>query len=336
MERFVLLHASDLHFSTVARCVGAIPDFLPARRHSFRGRLNTVSTHNDDAADALAYFVCNYQRDYGQQLDTIVLSGDLACRGHLADLNAARDFITTPATQGHLSMTGQPTLNSTPAPIVIIPGNHDRFGQVPLYHVSLPLCPPGDTTFDAVFSQEWGAGQGTKQLHALRRGGATLVLLGADFTLAAGDFGTPIPLGHYGQGRAYQKRVRVLEQQTRQTRAHYPDCAVLWVVHFEPKTRFYLLKLLQEKRLIQAANQSGVAAILCGHTHRSRKLRRLGNTPLYVCGTTTQFYAPRGNYLHILEIEVDPSTGTARVTKLQRFRFDPLPPGNRRGFNLVP
>jgi hypothetical protein len=87
------------------------------------------------------------------------------------------------------------------------------------------------------------------------------------------------------------------------------------------------------KRL--AANQSGVAAILCGHTHRSRKPRQLGTTPLYVCGTT-QFSALRGNSLYIVEIEVDPGTATATDNQLPRFRFDPLPPRSRRGFNRIP
>jgi hypothetical protein len=46
------------------------------------------------------------------------------------------------------------------------------------------------------------------------RGGVQFLLIGADFSLRRTDWGSPIyglPLGFFGQGRAYQNRVLQLQ-----------------------------------------------------------------------------------------------------------------------------
>ncbi len=307
MSLFRILHASDFHFATVPNQIG-IPDLLQAWQQGVLGTWAPVSSQGTISVDAFAAFA--YANRAG--FDVLVVSGDLATTGGSKNLRTALAFLDRPVVSGYLDARGQPTLQATAKPIVLIPGNHDRFA---------PFHFPGGTHFDRVFATYWGAGQGAQALWVRQRGGETLVLLGVDLSLRRHDMGSH-PLGFLGRGRAYRKRLGQLCFLTRQTRSQYHGCAVLWVIHFEPDVQNPLVQLLDERHLSAALQQDPADAILCGHTHDSNPGKTFAGVPVFVCGTTTQHASIHGNTLHALDVTVQ--SGSPRPQFSCRvFRYNP-------------
>lgn len=300
MALFRLLHISDLHISTREGEVSWFDD--PGLRQPF-----LLSTHDGDVLAALAEFAHVNRDDPG--LDAVLVSGDLASRGDAANLQKARDFLCAPATSGsHRTQDGQPTLGAGPPRIWIVPGNHDRFG---------PKLLPGGRDFDTIFAAFWRFGQNCECLGTLRRGGAALALVGVDLTLASGDRGSG---PYFGQGRAYRHRMEALGDVTWAIQRAYPKCAVVWVIHFRPNAA-WPLQLLDMENLEEAVGNFHPAAIICGHTHDLDQFDLRG-TPVWVCGTTTQRYAPDGNWLQVIQVDVDPELG-ATSFKVVPYRYVP-------------
>ncbi len=306
MSLFRILHASDLHFASVPHQIG-IPDLLQAWQRGIHGAWAPVSSQGTIYADAFAAFA--YANRTG--FDVLVVSGDLATTGGLKNLQTALAFLGQPVVSGYLNARGQPTLQAPGKPIVVIPGNHDRY---------LAFHLPGGTRFDRVFEGYWHAGQGAQQLWVRQRGGETLVLLGADLSLRRHDMGSH-PLGFLGRGRAYRKCLRQLSLLTQQVRTEYRGCAVLWVIHFEPAASNHLLQLLDEHHLAAAIQQQPPDAILCGHTHRSNTAKVFCGIPVFVCGTTTQHASTHGNTLHALDVNLQ--SGLSPQFSCKVFRYDP-------------
>jgi 3',5'-cyclic AMP phosphodiesterase CpdA len=311
---FRILHISDLHFGAQAELVG-IPENLRLLLSGQPVEPGVASTHGPRAADALAAFAF----DHAGEFDVILLTGDLAATGSTADLQPVQRFLRDPPASGYLTARAQPTLRAAGCPIALLPGNHDRFGRK-----FLQIFPPGDTRFDTMFSPEWAAGQSAQRLWQHNRQGATVVIIGADFTLYPGDNANHV-FGHLGRGRADQPRVDALRTQTARARNDHPDCVVLWAIHFDPEQKGDLLELLEEHRLKSAADAEAIGLILCGHTHQSR-FSRFGNAHLAVCGTTSQFHAPPGNQLHVVELDVTPGTPARVNCTIDEFRFSPRRP----------
>lgn len=322
MPRVRILHVSDLHFADQPYFVQPFPKVPKPWRDWFR-----IDSHDPNAAAALIRFA--KANAAAGRVDVIVISGDIATTGELVDLNAARDFID--GSQGTRRSQGEDVLTDAGLPLVLIPGNHDRY---------FSRWRPGNTAFDTVFGSYWSAGQranGVQRLWDDARGGQppNLVLVGTDFTLHPRDYGgNPLGIpnaGRFGRGKVYAAQKRRLLRETRAIRQTYPDCTVVWVIHFEPYCNDTFLKLLDEKSLIDAANVCLVPLVLCGHSHRS-SLRPVGEAAYSVCGTTTQAHAPDGNHLHVLDIDVDP--GRRPKIACHMYRFDPQMPG--LGFIAVP
>jgi 3',5'-cyclic AMP phosphodiesterase CpdA len=307
MPQFRLLHASDLHFARVPHQIG-----IPEVFHGFGGgKWAPVSSQSNSRAEALADFV----HANSQGPDVIVISGDLAATGDPADLRAARRYLTAPAVDDCFSAQHQPTLQAAGKPVVLIPGNHDRFRR---FHF------PGGTNFDRAFGDFWGARQGVQCLWVKQRGEVTLALVGVDFTLRASDLGggfhAGFLVGFLGQGRVYRHRLRALRQVTHSVRRQYPGCAVVWVMHFEPETRSPLLALLDDYLLANLLTREPVAAILCGHSHRSNASKQWMSTPVFVCGTTTQHRSRSGNSFFVLDFTLQP--GYPTTIACREYRYD--------------
>jgi 3',5'-cyclic AMP phosphodiesterase CpdA len=312
MPLFRLLHGSDLHCARVSRQIG-LPDLSHAWATGAGGSLAPVSSHNDIYTDAFAAFAHANRNGF----DVIVLTGDLATTGDSGDLRAAHRFVIAPAVNGYLSGANRPTLQAAGKPVVLLPGNHDRFRA---FHL------PGGTAFDAAFGASWHARQSAQILWVKQREMATLVLIGVDFSLRRSDVGGPFQgfplLGFLGQGRAYPRRIQALQQATQTARTQYPGCTVLWVLHFEPDAANGNLALLDDQNLAAALRQDeGIAAILCGHTHVSNPVKVFAGTPVYVCGTTTQHASVHGNGFHVLEVNMQ--VGTTTQITCRPYRYDP-------------
>jgi 3',5'-cyclic AMP phosphodiesterase CpdA len=245
--------------------------------------------------------------------DAVLVSGDLAVSGDVADLNAAYQFYTAAAANPHVPRTpsGEPTLVhlAQADKVELLPGNHDRFR--PANH----LYRPGSRVFDRVFcpktgKQFWCAGQGVASGVAVRRGNWVVHIVKADFTLRRRDRGRRfywLP-GWLGQGRVHQTVLDDLVSATAQARheIRQKGCqpVTLWAIHFDPFTTDQTLLLLDSDKLAREATQRKVTAILCGHTHES-KLKPMSDTTLvYTCGTTTQANSPQWD-CQAIEVETD-------------------------------
>src|SRR5262249_39053939 len=141
----------------------------------------------------------------------------------------------------HVAGPLRATLRSLGKPVALLPGNHDRYGPL----LSLPPYPPGNPAFDGVFGGSLQAGAGAPAVlcggHGGMAGGAARCRfpaagrgLGA-LSVWFVSFGGVFSLGHYGQGRVYGDGLQRLRELTREARAQFRPCLVLWVVHFEPQ-----------------------------------------------------------------------------------------------------
>src|SRR5262249_29959777 len=162
----------------------------------------------------------------------------------------ARAFAFSAARPGtYLSAAADyPTLAAAGRPLLIMPGNHDR------YQGARTMFAPGDTKFDeaAYFGKSWPAGPGVHHFDAIPPACAHLGVTGPGSTLTAGDNGAWAGLGHFGRGRVYDNRagnddrIQRLVDLTDQARAKYAPCAILWVIHFEPEAADTTLELRDE------------------------------------------------------------------------------------------
>lgn len=296
-KSFRILHASDLH-------IGARPD-QPGFPASFHQPL-LLETHG--RAQLAALQRCIQSEDF----DAMLITGDVACDGSEENQAAARKAIDAlVALQPHV-------------PFALMPGNHDRYG---------PDMAPGGTVFDQHFGAWWTAGAKRMQvLLALPSPAAPqVVVLGADFTLGAGDRGDT-NLGNLGEGRVLTAVTEALEAETKAWQGK--GVAVAWASHFPPRFAAEVngpicvpppnvstqIKLLQPDFLIDAAIRAGVKHLFCGHTHRQRWYTRGPNRELTVyCTGSTLSSAERENWFQWLDLT---PTGASLVVDWHPVRFN--------------
>jgi hypothetical protein len=315
---FRILHATDLHFATFEASTG-FPEVVLSWLHGEHEAPHLLASYAHDLADALADFAYRNR----EKLDLIVLTGDIATTGDPADQLLARQLVLSPPEpgRGYVSVAGTPTLAAAGKPIVLLPGNHDRYGE---------HCQPGARTFDATFGTHWSAGQGAQLLWPATMAevpAAPVVMIGADFTLRPGARTLWPIVGRFGFGQAYPEVVEQLMELTREVSAMAPGTPILWSIHFDPgKPVSYFLRLLDAEHLSDVVPEAlglGVEAMLCGHTHASTLPgdpagfpKAFFGMPVLVCGTTTQSHSAKRNYLHVLELDDDTLT-------LMAFCYDP-------------
>lgn len=310
MAIFRLLHASDLHIAEKPNGLG-LADVRFNELWGQRGSLDFEhfqSTHDLDMLHALSQYAHSHRRE----LDIVVVTGDLASTGLRADMETARTRLASPAAGGgYLAEDGGPTLGFLGRKLKLMPGNHDRFS-------STPLCAPGGAVFDDVFPEYWSEGQGARQLATRVKDGSSLALIAADFTLKPGEYDITMPFMHFGSGCVYEDRLRKLEALTR--KAQRKGAAVLWAVHFSPDCGEESLRLYDEAKLIRAAQDLEVVAILCGHTHGSVTLRSVAGVRVSVCGSSAQDFVRGGNFIHRVEVHV-PGAGRPASVLVRRLRY---------------
>jgi len=166
----------------------------------------------------------------------------------------------------------------------------------------------GGTAFDRTFQNFW---TGESKVHTLAvlqgEAGEKLALIGADFTLARNGDSQGFA-GHFGQGNVYPEVLAELVAETRSIKSKHGKAAVIWCIHYPP---FFPniaspLKLINEQTLVTAADQEQVRQILSGHTHAPAQYPVGSNgLSVYCAGTTTQYYAPKPNTMHLRNLSVD-------------------------------
>lgn len=312
MPSFGILHISDLHCSETPSHMSVL-DYAHLQNigKTKLGNVDLLASHDPDMLQALAVFAWENSEEY----DVILITGDLATIGSEQDLRTAYRFVNCSSTKRTLMYDIDPTLGFLHSrKMAILPGNHDRFHNRPLFL-------PGNTDFDCIFQKYWKAGQGVQTLWVKTKDNCTLALIGADFTIAKNSATKLLPLMHLGCGCIYPQRLDKLILETRHAKEIYPNCTVLWAIHFMPCSTNDELQLFDDKLLIDAVEKEYVPAILCGHTHISHYFALSEKTNVYVCGTSTQYSSSSGNYLHYLDVEVYPNNQKPPVFRLVRFKF---------------
>jgi hypothetical protein len=62
-------------------------------------------------------------------------------------------------------------------------------------------------------------------------------------------------------------------------------------------------------------------AVLYGHTHLVRREKPFAGARIFALGTTTQWYAPNGNYLQVIDIQLDSAGGAPPALQLLPFKY---------------
>jgi 3',5'-cyclic AMP phosphodiesterase CpdA len=194
--------------------------------------------HQSDAAEAVRELARR------ERPDLVVLSGDLTQRAKPAQFRAARAFV-----------------ESLPAPVAVVPGNHD----VPLWRFWERLLAPfgawrrnfaPQLVHDRIAGGVAALGVNTAHAWTTKHGRLRAVDLA--------DLATRLAALPAGVARAVV--------------AHHPVAAGA-ELGGEPTTR-------RGAALLEVARRSGVELVLCGHLHRSF-VQRPGGPLVVHCGTTT-------------------------------------------------
>jgi 3',5'-cyclic AMP phosphodiesterase CpdA len=301
MNKFTLLHITDLHIATTAH------GFF--RRYWDRNReCRFPSEANPYALRALAEFVFRHRTTF----DIVVISGDLSEDGESGNLRAAYQYITAPATREWYASEASFTLDATRSGrphFFLMPGNHDRFRGLRRL--------PGGIEFDAVFRGFWSTGIGGVQSHLLYADEPRLAIIAADFCLRQAADG-PVWVG---QGAAYRHVIDDLVQTTNYIKAIHPGIGILWISHFPPLTQWeYRSKLFHASDLLDAARSCGIRHVVAGHIHLNDTFSEL-DIEIICTGTASSMCdgETRGFWIQKMEVDVD-DTGYLAI-EITKYRY---------------
>src|SRR5882724_293620 len=144
METFRLAQVSDLHIATRPYTL-SLPDWWGQRdpgSHAHRS-IFSPSSHDPDLLDAVIRNLYN-RRD---NLDAIILSGDLATTGLQPDIHAAAMHIDSQPLDTYRDARDRPTFQSIGRELILLPGNHDRYRNRAFF--------PAGREFDVRFQHYW-------------------------------------------------------------------------------------------------------------------------------------------------------------------------------------
>lgn len=346
-----ILHASDLHISSVSNITSPFDHFTPGTVFDAVVEKMLVSTYDPAVLLRLVDFIHKQVAKRG--LDAVLLTGDIATTGDIDDLNKALDFIQAAPDPRLLSLTSEkePTLGNLRIPIWLLPGNHDRYKVGPRYKMSGLIYAPGGKDFDVVFEDYWqgpvmsfsSSDYGVEYYAPIIRDRLAVVVVGVDFNLLATD-NCDRPYGWLAQGKVYDKILDKLEAETfdRVRNCHaqgLTHVCVIWAMHFPPHYPRIspFLKLLDSEFLTLRANACGVKAILAGHTHDPVRYRRPEmKFDVFCAGTASQAFVHGGNHCRVLDITSDNAGNISIVSEDYLYRgFSNGVITNRSGFYPV-
>lgn len=300
MAEFRFVHFSDIHFARLPKRIDAQEFDLDELRRIMGQQINAViqllsDHHSPDKLTLLSNFLFANASSF----HAMVITGDLADSGLPADLAGARALVYEggggePIKLG--SLTRGWVDEHGVKPIVLLPGNHDRFRGA--------RRKPGGTDFDSAFGGLWDPlldhPRISKPYYLNDRNGdgTGLVFVSVDLCLQAADEDAGL-LGHLGQGRMLPEIAAylpaVLEGIATKGATEGRRYCVVLCLHFDPSCTNPFLQIVQCSELDQLIASAGkkrqLSLILCGHTH-SGKRELIGNVPLLVSGATVLQTSP--------------------------------------------
>lgn len=308
MATIRLLHISDLH----------ICEYLNLRQISKRDRsaLKNAIRHFTVAPTSsptkLTRFLSFFRRQKNT-LDGVIITGDIATTGRIFDLQKAFTVI-----KNRIEPIG--------VDMCLLPGNHDRWTPYRKGHDSVIWSfgyDPGGTDFHSIFSSYWGPED--VRTFPIQKDSFKVVTIAADLSLrSARDAEICRFINKHGQGKVYDDILVKMEKATlHEIDNHKGTLAVVWAIHFPPFSEDISsdLRLLDEKLLLEKADELGVSVILAGHSHIGRPYRPLPyETDVFCAGTLTEYNHPK-NQFFIISFEDE--GGKYRV-ELDNYEYDRL------------
>jgi hypothetical protein len=303
--RFSYIHLSDPHFCLEPTRQNALTLFARNPRHSIDTTWKQVSNLGFLSLAKPASFVPEIVSGVAQfcferqsVIDGIICTGDLATTGLMSDLDVAHSFLANTAADGFVSENGSPTINFPGVRIYVLPGNHDKFVSAK----GTPNCKNFELKFENYMDRRhYRSGVG----HWLRRkGGQTVGIISADFTLESRGDARDKAVGVYGQGRVYQHVLDELKARTLTLRRQHKDVYLLWAIHFAPFDCGYNLELIDWREIIGAASNLRVLATLCGHTHMASKFE-IERHKVYCSGSAGCVDSERNSRVHMIHVDID-------------------------------
>lgn len=300
MSIIKILHVSDLHISKYPflkqlnrRSPG---NYYDAIRHG-----TYAASHGTDKLRALVTLVYRLRRE----LHAVLITGDIATTGLDYDLLLALAFVEgTPDAHDSRTSHGFPTISGAGIPIVLLPGNHDRYK---LFLKRLGYA-AGGRLFHQLFHRHWSD---DVRVFPIVNSDLAVGIVAADFSLRSwrDAEGPNYLVNQYSQGKVYPDILKKCVRETAAFRAQHreiPNVFTIWAVHFPaiPGQEDSYMKVQDRGDLIEAADRNGVSLLLSGHTHEPFEFRspRYG-FGAFGTGSSTQSDSPEGNYCQVISID---------------------------------
>jgi len=309
METVRIAHLSDLHVAELANA----DSFPKALGRLFAGRSGALgmppgprrkfawfASYDAQALKTLIHFLRELHED-SHPLDAIVVTGDLATTGRRNDQIKAWQLVADSGNHNGESLA------AIGPPVHVMPGNHDRYGGIPI------VAPTYGTEFDVVFTS-WKASRGVQRFPSIgsRNGKEQLEVVAADFTRPnASPLPHAWPLPIDGTGEVDVPTLDNLERTT----MNLNSSAVLWAVHFPPRlgadcpkelhTVSLNHRLVGGDAVLARAAKCGVFGVICGHVHNNCSYIDRTGVRVSVAGSASQFKTRFGHWAHLLEFDVD-------------------------------
>lgn len=230
----------------------------------------------------------NFLEEFSNELDRLVVLGDLATTGMDQDLEVAAQVFLDGRTKQHLNAALEPRLGGLGIPMHIVPGNHDRYQD--------DKATPGGDAFDRYFGSVYKPSKGVCS-DTVRNDDLAIGVISADFCFSAGR--ELAYLRRLGRGAVDDIVLAELDYQTRQWQRDNPDMPVVWALHFSPADGVSTSLVLEEReKVTNLAKKLRVNHIFCGHTHLRK--RQVGTHPhIYCAGSVSAIDSSDKHFLHI-------------------------------------
>ena len=362
MGAFRFAHLSDLHIAARPMDPGAIEWWHqdPKSRVLLDSGLPGLQqTFNHDVLLRAIEELLPSDKAAGQSpLDFLLITGDIATTGRACDLYTARYFVNGQNPPGYVTKAPSPEqlklyfgrrLSEIEVPIVLVPGNHDRYKN--------ERGTPGCDRFENAFRKEWNPSSRLVERVILNTSGdARIGVICADFSLPEETGIRRSFVTRFGQGIVLDSVLNDLESRTRQLMEK--GIPVIWAIHFSPDSRYDRnLALLGSAKLVECASRVGVNYVFCGHTHEQTEYAyKSYETTRFLCaGTTCGTYywhldpslqaheatEPRKDANHFRVIDMEENGGKIDNIRIQDFVYvisdtqDEFVPHTRPAFKLL-
>jgi 3',5'-cyclic AMP phosphodiesterase CpdA len=311
-NQFRFLHVSDLHLCQ------------EANRRNFLSLLSTPPSRNIDVAQSIYQFgprallhptsyspstlsgLSEFVHSRNGAYDAILISGDVATSGRPIDHAIAFNYVDGKPVDKWKDNDGRPVLSHQGTYVLVCPGNHDN------YNGNNPRT-PSNRNFVLKFGKYLPKFDDYVGHSVFTGEDSALAIIYADFGFQQNKDARNV--AHlFGGGKVNPAVLNEMVARTirfRTTRAiSQKNRAVIWMIHFAPfDSGDATLELTDRQAVVEAASQTNVSHILCGHTHRASIFEENG-VKIYCAGSATAVDCQ--NQVHEITYDISKDTLSRR------------------------